>query len=135
MKNFCLVLLTVMFHISSPAQKLFKGAGIFGSLTESAHHYYNEDTRNKKTDSAYRVFYPQTHYSKEFFNWGAGIFLELSRNEAIRWQTELEFINKGAYERELINAYTGERDPNFQSNKYGYIQWNNYMKFFYPLGF
>jgi hypothetical protein len=135
MKIIHLALLTVAFHISGSAQKLFRGAGIFGSLTESAHYYYNEDTRKKGTDSAYRVYYPQTHYSKEFFNWGAGIFLELSRNESVRWQTELEFINKGASERELTNAYTGERDPNFKSNKYGYLQWNNYLKFFYPLGF
>jgi hypothetical protein len=111
----------------------YQGAGIFGALTHSAHRYNNTDTDKKGTDTAYRVFYPQSHISKEFISWGAGIFLELGGSRA-RWQTELEYVNKGANERELLNAYTGDRVEEFSANKYRYIQWNNYLKLYYPLG-
>jgi len=136
MKKYFFVLLNT-FSIVCLAQKhnsLFKGAGVFGSLTESAQYYKNLDTDKKATDTVYRYFYPQTHISKEFFNWGAGAFLELSRNEKVRWQTELEYINKGAKEMELVNAYTGQRTGNYSTNKMTYIEWNNYLKLYYPIG-
>ena len=66
------------------AQKSFKGFGFFGSLTQSAHYYKNFDTDKKNNDSAFKYFpeyfYPQSHISKEFFNWGAGCFLELGKD-------------------------------------------------------
>jgi hypothetical protein len=130
------VILFCMYLTGAHSQSWFRGVGIFGALTESQHHYYNQDTKLKATDdTTYTVYHPQTHYSKEYFSWGAGIFLELSRNENVRWQTELEYCNKGASEKELINGYTGERSPDFSVNKYGYLQWNNYLKFWYPAGF
>ncbi len=123
-----------MFSVSlAQAQFVYRGVGIFGALTQSAHYYKNLDTERKPYDSAYRVFYPQTHISKEFFSWGAGIFLELGAPR-VRWQTELEYANKGANEMELVNAYTGDRTGSFSANKYTYIQWNNYLKFYNPLG-
>src|SRR5690606_16126384 len=113
-----------------------KSFGVFGALTQSAHYYHNTET-DKKLDApfVYNRFYPQSHISKEFFNWGAGAFLELSRGGRWRWQTELEYCNKGAQEKELLNAYTGERSGVFQRNKYTYIQWNNYAKFYNPIGY
>lgn len=122
---------------NSKAQSLFKGAGVFGSMTQSAHHYINNDTGKKPQDTAYKhpeYFNPQTHFSQEFFNWGAGAFLELSRNEKVRWQTEIEYINQGAKEVPLTNPYTGERGGGTSVNKYTYIEWNNYIKFYNPLG-
>ena len=96
------------------AQKSFKGFGFFGSLTQSAHYYKNFDTDKKNNDSAFKYFpeyfYPQSHISKEFFNWGAGCFLELGK-EKLRWQTELEYANKGANEMEVTEAISGERSP------------------------
>jgi hypothetical protein len=119
--------------LSLVSQFKFQGIGIFGALTQSAHYYKNLDTDKKGIDTAYRVYYPQTHISKEFFSWGAGLFIELG-GPRTRWQTELEYANKGAKERELINAYTGDREEAFRPNKFRHIQWNNYLKFYYPLG-
>jgi hypothetical protein len=119
------------------AQSLFKGAGIFGSLTQSAHRYVNKDTGKKPQDTSYKnpeYFYPQSHVSQEFLNWGAGAFLELSRRDNLRWQTEVEYINVGAKERALTNPFTGDRAAGTSTNKYTYIEWNNYLKFYYPLG-
>lgn len=122
----------IAFRASSQS---FKGIGIYGALTQSAHYYTNTDTDRKlDTPFVYNRFYPQSHISKEFFNWGAGIFAEFGR-EGLRWQTELEYANKGAKERELLNPITGERASDFGKNKYTYIQWNNYLKFYRPLGF
>lgn len=116
------------------AQFRYKGVGIFGSFTHSAHRYINEDTDKKTTDTAYHVFYPQSHISMERLSWGAGAFVEFGGENA-RWQTELEYINKGAKENALTNVYTGERVGTYVPNKYRYIQWNNYLKLYYPAGF
>lgn len=35
---------------------------------------------------------------------------------------------------ELVNAYTGDRTGTYSANRYKYIQWNNYLKLYYPLG-
>jgi hypothetical protein len=128
------LLVSVCVPLLSQAQFKFQGVGIFGSLTHSQHKYVNEDTDKKATDSLYSYFYPQTHYSMERFSWGAGAFVEFGGDHA-RWQTELEYINKGAKENALVNAYTGERVGTYVPNKYKYIQWNNYLKLYYPAGF
>lgn len=131
MKGIILIfILTISYNLKS--QKLFKGYGIYGALTISKHEYINTDTDKKDTNHIFKHFYPQSHISKEFINWGAGFFLELGR-ENIRWQTELEYVNKGANEMKLINPYSGERSGSYSTNKLTYIQWNNYAKFYYPI--
>lgn len=129
------ILLTAVLASVAAKAQFFKGVGIFGALTSSAHYYENQDT-DKKDDSVYvpSHFYPQSHISKEFISWGAGLFLEFSRGSRVRWQTEAEYVNKGARERGIVNALTGEREGGFRANKYTYIQWNNYLKFYNPLG-
>ena len=47
--------------------------------------------------------------------------------EHLRWQTELEYTHKGAREKELIDPFIGTRSGGFSTNKYTYIQWNNYL--------
>ena len=116
------------------AQKLFKGVGVFGALTVSKHEYNNLDTDKKPgNDSILKYFNPESHLSKEFLNWGAGVFLELSRRDDIRWLTELEYANKGAQEMALVNPISGERSGSYSANKLTYIQWNNYVKFYNPI--
>jgi hypothetical protein len=132
MKKAALITL-VCFGLHGQAQKLFKGAGVFGVLTVSKHEYNNLDTDKKDTNYVYQHFFPQSHISKEFLNWGAGIFLELSRRDNVRWQTELAYMNKGANEMGLVNIYTGARTGNYSPNKLTYIQWNNYLKFWNPI--
>jgi hypothetical protein len=134
MKKLFLIIIFI-FHLGRAySQSIYKGVGIFGALTQSAHYYKNLDTDKKGTDTVYKYYYPQTHISKEFFSWGAGIFVELSGRDDIRWQTELEYANKGANEMELVNAYTGDRTGVYTPNKFTYIQWNNYAKFYNPIG-
>ena len=131
-----LILITSVLGMLQARAQFLKGIGIFGALTESAQYYTNKD-QGKKLDTPYVYdrFYPQSHISKEFFNWGAGAFLEFSRRDNLRWQTELEYTHTGAEERPLINAFTGQRAGGFSVNKYTYIQWNNYLKFYNPLGY
>ena len=129
-----IIVITLIFvSFQHEAQKLFKGVGVFGALTVSKHEYKNLDTDKKDTTYTFKHFYPQSHVSKEFLNWGAGIFLELSKREDIRWQTELEYANKGAKEMGLSNIYTGDRTGVYSNNKLTYIQWNNYVKFYNPI--
>lgn len=133
------LLLTVFVSVRSQAQRnssIIKGIGVFGAGTASANYYTNTEAA-KKLDTPYvfNRFYPPSHISKELLNWGAGVFIELSRRDRIRWQTELEYTHKGAQEKELLNIFTGERASNWQKNKYTYIQWNNYAKFYFPIGY
>lgn len=117
-------------------QKLFKGVGVFGALTVSKHEYNNLDTEKKDTSFVFQHYYPQSHVSREFLNWGAGIFLELSKRSDIRWQTELAYINKGAREMPLLMSQiysTGVRSGTWVNTKMTYIQWNNYAKFYNPI--
>lgn len=132
-----LVIVFVCCVVFIQAQSFLKGYGVFISGTSSKHEYRNADT-DKKTDSIFDVsyFYPQTHISKERLSWGGGIFAELGR-ERVRWQTELAYMNKGAKEMPFAppgSFITGDRTGSFQTNKYTYIQWNNYLKFFYNAG-
>ena len=135
MKNLILIAGTLSL-LQTKAQLSLKGIGIFGALTESANYYDNKDQGRKlDTPYVYSRFYPQSHISKEFFNWGAGLFLEFAKRDNVRWQTELEYTHTGGKERPLINAFTGERAAAFGVNKYTYIQWNNYLKFYNPIGY
>lgn len=131
--------LLILFIFSSVflyAQKFkFKGAGIYGAGLSSAHHYVNKE-RDLKVDTQFvdRYYYPQNHISKDFINWGAGVFAEFSTRNDIRWQTELEYANKGAREMEISDRYMGTRTGSYGLNKYTYFQWNNYVKVFNKLG-
>lgn len=107
-----------------------KGIGVFGAMTSSAHYYDNTSTHIQPNAP-----FVNSHISKELLSWGAGVFVEISRRERLRWQTELEYCNKGAQEKELLNAFTGERSGTWQKNKYSYIQWNNYLKYYSPIGY
>lgn len=123
----------IALSINANAQ-FFRGIGIFGAATQSAHYYKNKDHALK--DPMIFVpsyYYPSTHISGEHFSWGAGVFAEFLRYDNLRWQTEFEYANKGAKEREIIDQYMGTRADSRGTNKYTYIQWNNYLKFYYPV--
>ena len=125
-------LILAAFSSFTLSSQIFKGIGIFGALTSSKHEYRNTDDDKKGEPPVISHYYPQTHISKERLSWGAGIFAEFGK-ERIRWQTELEYINKGASEMDLINPITGDRSGVYVANKLTYIQWNNYLKFYYPI--
>lgn len=136
-----LLFIILISPITLISQSVFKGFGVFAAGTQSAHYYKNksEDKRYSSSDTPdnYNLdyYYARTHASKEHFSWGAGLFAEFSTRDNLRWQTEFEYVKKGAKEKELLDPYFGTRSESFSTNKYTYIQWNNYLKFYNPIGF
>ncbi len=142
MKNILYTLLFIFAHNFYFSQgSFFKGFGIFIAGTESAHYYENaaqsKKDANVDVSNSFPInaYYPQNHISREYFSWGAGLFAEFSTKERFRWQTEFEYVTKGAKEKEVIDPFIGTRSGSFGVNKYTYIQWNNYLKFYNPIGF
>jgi hypothetical protein len=124
----------------SAESQILKGIGVYGALTQSMHSYKNRDADKRQFTTAdfdaNPNFYNTTNYiSKERFSWGAGVFLEFARRSRYRWQTELEYANKGSKERDLVNPFLVQRSDNFATNAFTYFQWNNYLKFYNALGF
>ncbi len=120
--------------------QFFKGIGVYGALTESRHRYINKDEDKRDfTPSDYtnnpNYYNTQSYVAKERFSWGAGVFAEFSTIDRVRWQTELAYTNKGSKERQLQDPFFGVRESGFGTNKFTYIQWNNYLKFFNKLGY
>jgi hypothetical protein len=142
MKNILNTFLFIfVFNVGFSQSQFFKGIGVFIAGTESAHYYENKNASKKdlNVDSPnnfpLNAYYPQNHISREFFSWGAGLFAEFSTKDRWRWQTELEYVKRGANEKEIIDRYLGTRAGNFSANKYTYFEWNNYLKFYNPIGF
>lgn len=120
-----LAILIFLLSASLANAQFIQGMGIFGAGTSSRHDYEN----NNNPDSMFlRILYPEPHRSAERLSWGAGIVFEMLPFRGFRWQSEIEYINKGAKEiHYLVNPFTGERRK--EVNKYKYIAWNNFAKF------
>ena len=135
-----ILILILMICLYNANAQFFRGVGIFGAVNHSCHYYKNGDADKRTLDpldynsSTYNYYYPRNHISREYFSWGAGIFAELLPYDRVRWQTEFEFTHKGAKEKELLDPFVGTRTSGFSVNKYTYIQWNNYLKFYNPIG-
>ena len=98
MKN--LFLLLLFFSLSIHAQ-VFNGFGVFASGTSSRHDYTNG---NDPVNFPNRILLPESHRSSERLSWGVGVMAEIFNFFGCRWQSELEYINKGAKEKnELIS--------------------------------
>lgn len=139
-----LILFFLLTLILNAHAQFFRGFGVFGAFTHSAHHYVNKDESLKDpfTDDYAAVlggpksnaYYPNSHYSREYLSWGAGAFAEFLSHDQFRWQTEFEYTHKGAKEKEVTDRLFGVRSDSWSVNKYTYIQWNNYLKYFGPFG-
>ncbi|MBP7808525.1 MAG: hypothetical protein KA163_04490 [Bacteroidia bacterium] len=115
--------------------QFFRGIGIFVGVNQSRHRYKNLLSPTKDNNNPqFNAFYPQNHHSAEYFSYATGLFLEFLRYDHIRWQTELEYTQKGAVEQYVTNWVTGERNGGSAANIYKYIQWNNYLKFMQRTG-
>jgi len=133
-------ILTLVCSLQASSQGVFKGIGAFGGLTDSRIKYKNKDANTRQftaidyanNPNAYNT---SNYIGKERQSWSAGIFAEFSRSDAARWQTELAYTNKGSKEKDLIDPFTGTRSSGFAKNTYTYIQWNNYLKYFNPMGY
>ncbi|HEY1037882.1 MAG TPA: hypothetical protein VGF30_00675 [Bacteroidia bacterium] len=124
MKKFLVICCLFLAAFSAKAQ-FISGIGIFGSGTSSRHEYVNS---NERDTILFLPQIPESHRSTERLSWGAGVVFELFSFRGFRLQSELEYINKGALEKnELVNAYTNERQRG--TNKYKYIGFNNFAKF------
>jgi hypothetical protein len=140
-KVFIVLFFSFNLNLNFAQRQFLKGFGIFGAGTESVHHYKNLDENKKDftldnpSNFNLSYYYPQSHISREYFSWGAGMFAEFSTRDNIRWQTEFEYVKKGAQEKEVIDPFIGTRSGSFSANKYTYIQWNNYLKFYNPIGY
>ncbi|MDO8998234.1 MAG: hypothetical protein Q7W45_00605 [Bacteroidota bacterium] len=138
MKKIFIVVLVVFLQQANA--QFFRGIGVFGAGNNSAHYYNNKNEGQKDanvdtpTSFPYNAYYPQSHISRDYISWGAGLFAEFITNKNYCWQTELEYTHKGAREKEIIDPFIGTRTGGFSTNKYTYIQWNNYLKFFGPFG-
>jgi hypothetical protein len=121
-------------------QRFFRGIGAFASATESAHFYKNKDADKRTWDTTDFItnptyYDPVNYISREYFNVvSGGIFAEFGTGDTWRWQTELEYIKKGCKSKDLIDPYFGTLGG-YQTNKYKYIQWNNFLKFYNPAGY
>ncbi len=135
-----LILFLLLTSLLKTNAQFFRGFGIFGAFTHSAHRYQNKDEglKNPLIDNYSNLnvnaYYPSSHYSHEYFSWGAGLFAEFLSHDKFRWQTEFEYTHKGAKEKEIVDLLFGTRAGSFGVNKYTYIQWNNYLKYFSPFG-
>jgi hypothetical protein len=129
MKKVIILIIFSCFFLEGNAQ-FFRGVGIFVGPNSTAHRYRN--LRQSQKDPAVfdpELYYPQSHYSRDFQAYAVGIFAEFLRYDHLRWQTEIEYTMKGAMEKEIIDQYLGTRAGGFVPNTYQYIQWNNYLKF------
>src|ERR1041385_2294782 len=138
MKKISFILILMLVSKNQLFPQFLKGFGVFGAVTDSRHRYRNADAGSRQFTAADYVanpnFYSSTNYvAAEKLGWGVGVFAEFSRRDAARWQTEIAYIKKGSKERDLIDPFNVQRGG-FGVNRYTYIQWNNYLKYFNSLG-
>jgi hypothetical protein len=138
MKKISFILILILVSKNQLFSQFLKGFGVFGAVTDSRHRYRNSDAGSRQFTPADYVanpnFYSNTNYvAAEKLGWGLGVFAEFSRRDAARWQTEIAYIKKGSKERDLIDPFNVQRGG-FGVNRYTYIQWNNYLKYFNGLG-
>lgn len=126
---FILGLLTIP-HLVFP--QFVRAWGLFGGETSSRHRYKNKYPQDLASDPLFLHAQPPSHKATERHSWSAGIFLEMLRSDVWRWQTEIEYCNKGSRENELVNWITDEKVK--KVNKLTYIQWNNFLKRYINLG-
>jgi hypothetical protein len=127
--SFIFTLVYLSFNLNA---QFFRGVGIFAGATMSSHRYINK----LPVDSFYFTHTQPapSHRSAEYFSWSVGILGEFLKYQNFRWQTELEYCNKGAVERPLIYPWPIVRG-NKTANTFGKIQWNNFAKIFFTEGY
>lgn len=139
MKRINFIFIFLVMSQTQVFSQILKGIGVFGALTDSRNRYRNNDQDSRQFTSsdlaANPNFYFSNYIAAEHISWGAGIFAELSKSDAARWQTEIAYIKKGSKEKNISDPLLGARDGGFGINRYTYIQWNNYLKYFNPMGY
>src|SRR6185369_13354770 len=125
--------LIVFFSLAQDAFPQFIRAwGLFLGETSSRHRYKNKYPTDFQSDPAFLHAKPPSHKGTEYESWSVGIFLEMLRSDVWRWQTELEYCNKGSKENVLLDPITDAQQK--MTNTLTYIQWNNFLKRFIYIG-
>jgi hypothetical protein len=130
-----LILGFLIVNLSIQAQYNFlQGIGAFVGETSSRDRYKNGYPLDFKDDPTFLHAQPPSHNSTERESWSVGIYAEMLKGGDWRWVSEIDYCNKGAREEdELLNPITNQTTS--ATNKYGNLQWNNYLKRWIDLGF
>lgn len=124
MKKAILILTIVLTAGSGLRAQFIQGFGIFAGGNSSRERIKNlNDFDPVSTIGSV----PQSTKGGEYQSWLAGISLEMLNFDRFRWRTEAEYTHKGSRMKEMINPYTGEQTKG--TNKFTYIEWNNFLKF------
>lgn len=126
-------MLGLLFLMNEAFPQFVRAWGVFPGETSSRHRYKNKYPEVPWPTTSILRATPPSHKSTERQSWSAGIFLEMLRSDVWRWQTELEYCNKGAKENELLDPFLDTKEK--KVNKLAYIQWNNFLKRYVYLGF
>lgn len=131
MKRYSVILILAFISFNELSAQVFRGIGIFAGATTSRHRYVNSSS----PDSIHSNKFPSpSHKSAEYVSYSFGLMAEFLRYDRLRWQTELEYCNKGAKEFPFLSPLTEDRGP-ATINAFTYIQWNNYLKYFLNEGY
>jgi hypothetical protein len=125
-------LLSMLSLCHSAFPQFFRAFGLFIGETSSRHRYKNKYPTDFASDPTFLHANPPSQKTTERESWSAGIFLEMLRSDVWRWQTEIEYCNKGAKVNTLLNPITDAQEVRI--NKITYIQWNNFLKRFIYIG-
>lgn len=132
MRKYIIYIISAISLTLQVKSQFFRGVGIFAGATMSSHRYVNPTP----VDSFYFTHTQPApaHRSAEYFSWSVGILGEFLKYDHIRWQTEIEYCNKGAIERPLLFPWPAVRGGP-TANTYANIQWNNFAKIFMNEGY
>lgn len=122
----------ILFLSQEMFPQFIRGFGIWAGETSSRHRYKNKYSEDPFEDPNFLHSQPPSHKGSERHSWSAGIFMEMLRSSVWRWQTEIEYCNKGSRENVLLNWITDEKAK--MVNRLTYIQWNNFLKRYINLG-
>lgn len=130
-KKIILLVLLLSGSLELSAQ-FFRGVGFFLGETSSRHRYKNKYPLDYPSDPTFLHAHPPSHKATEFESWSVGAFVEMLPSDMWRWQSEIEYINRGSNENVLLNPITDAQQK--MTNKLSYIQWNNFLKRYVDLG-
>jgi hypothetical protein len=123
-----IIICFALFHLTVQVNaQFFRGVGLFVGATTSSDRYRNLNPVDNVT-FAHALPAP-SHRSGEIPYFSVGLLGEFLKYDHIRWQTELEYCNKGGIENPSVAPGTGIR-AGATANTFQMIQWNNFAKIF-----
>jgi hypothetical protein len=124
MKKTILILTIALTLATSAHAQFIQGFGIFAGGNSSRERIKNLNELDA-TNTLGSV--PQSTKGREYESWLVGISLELLNFDRFKWRTEAEYTHKGSHLNEMIDPFTSTTSSG--TNKFTYIEWNNFLKF------